>query len=221
MVRFLIALYILAIPTFGDDFLIDQEKFIYGGESYRLVLGMEDGAVFDVKPQVSCWNPRRRPEVKGSCYIVLEKNGREVSRVNFDRCLFVRQNGKWSSPLKPLGVLERDKGSPLVYFAMYGTCATSIRMNLFWVDKKEVSLKPLVLQSFHGQWKGEIYAQDVEVFDGELWIRAYDHSVGNVYMQFSLVDDGVYDLTGYYTQAGGTFSLAEEILRKKRKERVY
>ena len=67
MVRFLIALYILAIPTFGDDFLIDQEKFIYGGESYRLVLGMEDGAVFDVKPQVSCWNPRRRPEVKGGC----------------------------------------------------------------------------------------------------------------------------------------------------------
>ena len=135
--------------------------------------------------------------------------------MSFEDCFFVKGKGKLETPVEPLKVFVSGEGSPIVLFTQYGTCATSVRMLLLWLGARSNELKPLILTAFHVRWEGEIYAQSVEVVEKEIWIRTYDQSVGRSYLQFSQVEEGIYFLTGYYTQAGGSLSVAEEILRKK------
>ena len=215
------AFFLLCFPALCSERVVDSVEFKYGKNSYMVEVRLGERAKVSRPRETSCWNPNKSPEVEGSCHIVLVKEGEEVSKVSFENCLFVKRGVKWETPVEPLKVFVNGERPPVVLFTQYGTCATNVKMVLLWLDPKNIELKPVVLTSFHGKWEGEIYARNVEVVGREIWIGIYDQSVGMSYLQFSEVEDGVYSLIGYYTQAGGSFSVAEDILRRKRKKKLY
>ena len=212
---------LFSFSAFCADKILSSVEFKYGKDKYRIEVRMAERARVYRPGETSCYNPYRNPEVEGDCSIVLVKEGKDVFRVNFESCLFVNIGGKWKTPIEPLKVFMNGEGQPIVIFSQYGTCATGVRMTVLWLNVKSMELRPVIFTSFHGVWKGEIYAQDVEVVGEEIWIRMYDQSVGGSYLQFSKVEDGIYSLIGYYTQAGGSLPVAEEILRKKLNGRLY
>ena len=219
--RYLIIFFLLCFPVLCSEMVIDSAEFKYEGISYKVEIRLGEEAKMYKPREISCWNPNKSPEVEGSCHIVLVKGGEEISKVSFENCFFVKIKGKWKTPVEPMKVFVSGEGSPIILFTQYGTCATSVRMFFLWLDARSNKLKPLILTAFHGRWEGEIYAQSVEVMEKEIWIRTYDQSVGKSYLQFSQVEEGIYSLTGYYTQAGGFLSVIEEILEKKREESLY
>ncbi len=221
VVGLLLILLLLGFPAFCGDEVISSIKFRFGKDRYRVEVRVTEGVKVYRPKEVSCWNPHRSIEIRGPCRILLMREGREVSEVSLEDCLFVKGEGGWRTPVEPLKVFVNGERPPVVLFTQYGTCATSVRMILLWLDTKSAELKPLNLLSLHGKWEGEIYAQDVEVMGDEIWVRMYDQMLGKCYLHFLRLGEGVYFLAGYFTQAGGAFDLAEKILKKRREQRIY
>ena len=166
-----------------------------------------------------CANPEEAgPELAGPCEIVLRKDGRQVSSVRLEGCLFIRSDQGWGAPGPPLSLLPRPHGLPVVVAPRYRDCNGYIfRLFAITDGSSGLELRPLLLDGAAGVAGSRVWL----VPPGRppaagIWIEGYDNQLLGWFLRhFQQVEGEEYGLVGLYSEAGATYTHMRQMLNSE------